>query len=127
MSNMDLSGKRILVVEDEFLVASSLETLLGDAGAEVAVANKASDAITTLRGSRFDAAILDVHLADQSSYGVADELRSQNAPFVFLSGYLTVREGYADVPFLTKPFTDDTVIAAMSNLLLSPASPEIHR
>lgn len=121
MADTTLTGKTLLVVEDEAFVASDLATLLSDAGAEVKVANVADEAMIFLRGSRFDAAILDVHLANGSTYTLADELRARNTPFVFLSGYLTVREGYTDIPFLEKPFTPETVTTALAALLAKPA------
>lgn len=121
MADTPLAGKTLLVVEDEAFVASDLAALLSDAGAEVKIANVADEAMNHLRDTRFDAAILDVHLANGSTYTLADELRAHKTPFVFLSGYLTVREGYTDIPFLEKPFTAETVTTALTDLLAKPA------
>ncbi len=112
----------ILVVEDEPFVSDHLEALLKDNGATTTSCSTAADALATLAANRFDAAILDVHLSDDSSYAIADELRRQGTPFVFLSGYLTIREGYADIPFLEKPFTPETVNTALAALLPGKAA-----
>lgn len=112
----------ILVVEDEPFVSDHLEALLQDHGATTIACQTAADALKTLAANSFDAAILDVHLSDDASYPVADELRRRGTPFVFLSGYLTIREGYADIPFLEKPFTPDTVETALKTLLASRAA-----
>lgn len=122
MTDSPLAGKSLLVVEDEAFVASDLAALLSDAGAEVKVANVADEAMGHLRDGSFDAAILDVHLANGSTYTLADELRARKTPFVFLSGYLTVREGYTDIPFLEKPFTPETVITTVAQLFKQPAT-----
>jgi DNA-binding NtrC family response regulator len=117
MSIDELKGKTILIVEDEFFISSDLEQILADAGAETVLVDAAGAAMEKLASTRFDAVILDIHLQDESTYPVADELRRREIPFVFLSGYLTIREGYADVPFLDKPFTAETVTNALNGIL----------
>ena len=116
----DFDGKTILIVEDEFFVGSDLEQILADAGANAVLVNTASAASARLAETQFDAVILDIHLQDESTYPVADELRRRAIPFVFLSGYLTIREGYTDIPFVDKPFTKETVTSALKNLLTQP-------
>jgi DNA-binding NtrC family response regulator len=117
MTDSSIARRHILIVEDEAFIALNLETILSEAGAEFVHVKTTADAMDQLGASRFDAAILDVHLADGSSYKVADELRRQGTPFVFLSGYLTIREGYSDIPFLEKPFTAEGVINALAGML----------
>ena len=117
MSADGLNGKTILIVEDEFFIGSDLQQILADAGAETVLVNAAGPALEKLASTRFDAVILDIHLQDESTYPVADELRRREIPFVFLSGYLTIREGYADAPFLDKPFTAETVTNALKGIL----------
>ncbi len=116
----DFDGKTILLVEDEFFVGSDLEQILADSGAETVLVNTAGAASAKLAETTFDAAILDIHLQDESTYPLADTLRRKSIPFIFLSGYLTIREGYTDVPFVDKPFTRDTVTNALKNLLAQP-------
>jgi CheY-like chemotaxis protein len=117
MAQGSLSDKHVLIVEDEIYVALDLQTILAEGGATTAHAESSADAIALLQGSHFDVAVLDVHLRDGNTYSVADELRKLSIPFVFLSGYLTVREGYTDVPFLAKPHTADLVRTAIGALL----------
>lgn len=116
----DFTGKTILIVEDEFFVGSDLEQILADAGAETVLVNTAGAASAKIAETRFDAAILDIHLQDESTYPLADTLRRKSIPFIFLSGYLTIREGYTDVPFVDKPFTAETVTNALKSLLAQP-------
>ncbi len=58
-----------------------------------------------------------MHLRDGNSYAIADALRLQKTPFVFLSGYLTIRVGYTDIPFLPKPYSAPKVIAAIAGVI----------
>ncbi len=120
MASTDLSNKSILVVEDEFFIGSNLEQILQSAGANTVLVNNAEDALKHIYKTTFDAVILDVHLQDGSTYPVADELRRKSTPFMFISGYLTIREGYDDIPFLDKPFTEDTVLNGVNGLLRQP-------
>lgn len=122
MASPDLSNKTILIVEDEFFIGSNLEQILQGAGASTVLVNNAEDALKNIYKTRFDAVVLDVHLQDGSTYPVADELRRKSTPFLFLSGYLTIREGYADIPFLDKPFTEDTVLNGVNSLLRKPTA-----
>ena len=120
MASTDLSNKSILVVEDEFFIGSNLEQILQSAGANTVLVNNAEDALKHIYKTTFDVVILDVHLQDGSTYPVADELRRKSTPFMFISGYLTIREGYDDIPFLDKPFTEDTVLNGVNGLLRQP-------
>ena len=120
MAAKEFDGKHILIVEDEFFVGSDLEQILADAGAETVLVNTAGAASAKLAETKFDAAILDIHLQDESTYPLADALRRKSIPFIFLSGYLTIREGYTDIPFVDKPFTKETVTAALKTLLAQP-------
>jgi DNA-binding response OmpR family regulator len=112
----NLADKHVLIVEDDAIIAQDLEGHLGDAGATAVLAKTSEEALSLLGSTRFDAAILDVHLKDGNSYAIADALRLQNTPFVFLSGYLTIRVGYTDIPFLPKPYSAPKVIAAIAGL-----------
>lgn len=120
MADKEFKGRTILIVEDEFFVGSDLEQILADAGADTVLVNTAGAASAKLAESRFDAAILDIHLQDESTYPLADTLRRKSIPFIFLSGYLTIREGYTDIPFVDKPFTAETVTNALKSLLSQP-------
>lgn len=104
----DLSGWRILIVEDEYLIAMDLADRLADLGADViGPAGSVAEAlaIVTAQGNRIDGAVLDVNLRNERVYPVADALRAQGVPFVFASGYdvgLTP-PAYAEMPRQVKP------------------------
>ena len=101
------SGRRILVVEDNFHVAKSYVNALTIAGHEVV------GPVGTVRGAlglidqeqSIDAAILDVNLGAEEIYPVADALRERGVPFALLTGYGAgaIAPGYADVPTFQKP------------------------
>jgi CheY-like chemotaxis protein len=86
---------RILVVEDEGLVAMLIEDLLDDLGCEVAGSvGSVGQAMAWLEGGgQADAALLDVNLAGESVWPVADALAARGVPFAFTTGY-----GYLDEP-----------------------------
>jgi DNA-binding response OmpR family regulator len=102
-----LAGRRILLAEDEYLIAMELQQELEKNGAEV-VGPTASIAETLrLSGSAgpVDVAVLDIDLGGQMAYPVADALRARNIPFIFISGFgpQGIRPEYADAPMLDKP------------------------
>jgi CheY-like chemotaxis protein len=83
-----LSGRRVLVVEDEMMVAWLLEDMLADFGcAVVGPAAGVNQALAMLDAEAFDAAVLDVNLKGQKSYPIADTLAARGVPFVFSTGY----------------------------------------
>ena len=98
---------RILVVEDEMLVAMNIEDMLLDLGHEVAgLASRLEPALSLAREGLFDLAMLDVNLAGQASFPVADALRERGIPFLFATGYGVqgIAEEYRSAPVLQKPF-----------------------
>jgi CheY-like chemotaxis protein len=102
-----LRGRRILVVEDDFVVADDFCRALQEDGAEVVgpVPN-VTLALALLPGSPpLDAAILDINLGGQMVYPVAEALRRLGIPFAFVSGFdhEEVPADYADVPYCEKP------------------------
>jgi DNA-binding NtrC family response regulator len=102
-----LSGRRVLVVEDETMVAWLLEDMLADLGcAVVGPAARVNQALAMLDAEAIDAAVLDVNLNGQMSYPVADALAARGVPFVFSTGYNKVRlpNSYQNFPVLQKPF-----------------------
>lgn len=83
-----LYGQRILVVENEGIVAWALEDMLADLGcAVVGPAARVSQALATIDDGPIDAAVLDLNLNGHMSYPVADVLALRGIPFVFLTGY----------------------------------------
>jgi CheY-like chemotaxis protein len=102
-----LSGLRVFVVEDEGPVAMLLEAMLDDLGCAVVLsAASVAEALDLLTRGGFDLALLDVNLAGEKVFPVADELRRLGTPFVFSSGYGAsgLRPDLSDVPIIQKPY-----------------------
>jgi CheY-like chemotaxis protein len=90
MTDCPLSGRRVLVVEDEMIVAWLLQDMLADLGcAVVGPAARVAQALAMIDAEAIDAAVLDVNLNGQKSYPVADALAARGVPFVFSTGYET--------------------------------------
>ncbi len=105
MSGLD--GLRVLIVEDEFLLAMSLEDDLRSAGcAPIGPFANLADATQATRREEFDLAILDVNLNGQVVYPLAEELLSRAKPFVLLTGYgaESLPHHFRSLPRLSKPY-----------------------
>lgn len=116
----DLQGMRVLVVEDESLIAMLIEMLLEDLGCVVAAtAARPAQALRALDEVAFDLAILDVNLDGSDSFGVAAALSERGLPFVFATGYRGARidPRFADRPMLAKPFQRGDLRAALVGCL----------
>jgi DNA-binding response OmpR family regulator len=118
-SQVKLSGRRILVVEDQYFIAEDVARALKEAGGVVVgpVANR-SDAEKTLASEKVDGAVLDVNLNGDSIFPLAEELRRQGIPFLFLTGYAkeVVPEVFADVPHVEKPHSVHRLLTALEAL-----------
>ncbi len=107
MSDGDLNGLRILVVEDEAAISLLLEDMLLDFGCEViGPAARLSAALDAVSREQVDLAILDVNVAGEPIYPVAEALAQRSIPFVFSTGYGSagIRDTFRDRPVLQKPF-----------------------
>lgn len=113
-----LDGLRILVLEDEFLIAMDVEQLCRDHGAaEVTIARELGDVDGQLLLSRFDAAVVDLMLGGVSTLDFAARLLREGVPFVFASGYSDpdeVKGSFPDVRLVTKPYSGDDLIEAVA-------------
>jgi CheY-like chemotaxis protein len=114
-----IQGSRILVVEDDYLVAQVLVDLLEDAGAEViGPVGWIDEAIALIEddNQKLDGAVLDVNLHGKKSYPVADALAARSVGFVFATGYDAgiIEHKYRDYPRCEKPFRQSALIAALS-------------
>jgi CheY-like chemotaxis protein len=119
-----LSGLRVLVVEDEALVALQLEDMLTGLGCTVVgPASRVGQALQLLHGQPIDAAVLDVNIAGELVYPVADELTSRGLPYIFATGYGAsgLTEAYRGRPVLEKPFPKKALLRAMLESLARPA------
>jgi CheY-like chemotaxis protein len=120
-----LSGRRILVVEDEMLNLAMLEDILTEAGCESVAAATIDQAIAMIDERVFDAALLDIKLKGKRAYAVADALGARGVPFVFVTGNSVrdIEDRYRDRPVLRKPFKEEKLIKALTDLL-PPRSPD---
>jgi DNA-binding response OmpR family regulator len=120
-----LKGIRVLVVEDEFLVAMLIEDMLTSAGCVVAgPIPRLSDALDAVDRGTYDAAVLDVNLGGDRVYPVADALSRRNVPFVFITGYGTsgLPGEYAERPRLGKPFKMADLLGMLSSVVAPPSA-----
>jgi CheY-like chemotaxis protein len=116
-----LNGRRVLVVEDESLVAMLLETILEDMECiPVGPASNIDDGEVLARDTvDLDAALLDVNVAGRQVFPVAEVLKARGVPFVFSTGYGEggLPEEWRGQPTIQKPFTEsairDALMAAM--------------
>lgn len=117
-------AKRILIVEDEVLVAMHLEDLLTEMGHQVVgPATRVNQAMELARRSEIDMAVLDVNVAGRTSFPVADVLRQRGIPFVFATGYGAEGfvEGYRDEPTLRKPYEPQELMRAIAAMFPPPS------
>ena len=108
---------RVLVVEDEILVAMLIEDMLADLGFEVlGPAMRLDAALKMALDESFDLAVLDVNLANEQSFPVAQLLQERGIPFVFATGYglRGLDERFKEVTTLQKPFEPDQLANAIS-------------
>lgn len=111
---------RVLVVEDESLVAMLIEDMLSDMGYEVvAVAARFDQALETARTIGADLAILDLNLAGTRTDAVAEVLRARGIPFMFATGYgaAGVTAEWSHVPVVQKPFQESDLSRALAKLV----------
>jgi CheY-like chemotaxis protein len=117
---MALDGKRVLVVEDEAILAMAVEDMLRDLGCvTVGPALSIAQAQALAHDEPLDAALLDINMGDGDSLAVAETLRSRNVPFCFSTGYGTagVPARFAGVAVLAKPFTNASLRAVLAQLV----------
>ena len=106
LGSAELRGLRILVVEDEFLVAMELETMLRDLGGEViGPLGRLDQAVAVAKKEALDAAVLDVNVGGRLVTPVADALAARAIPFAFCTGYdaASLPRRHAAAPLLMKP------------------------
>ncbi|MDQ0457141.1 HWE histidine kinase domain-containing protein [Rhizobium paknamense] len=108
---------RILLVEDQMLIAMDAEMMLGDAGfTEVTTAGSAPEALTEIRSQLPGLAVLDINLGNHTSVPVAEELARRGVPFIFATGYAEraiIPEAFTNVPVIAKPYDGDSLLNAI--------------
>lgn len=108
----------VLVCEDEMFVAMMLQDRLEDAGYHVLMAPRVAKGLELAANEPIDVALLDINMANEESFPVAEKLRSRGIPFLFSSGYNDQRlpEEWRSQKVLQKPYDTKTVIAALESL-----------
>ncbi len=122
-----LTGLRLLIVEDEALVAMMLEDMLESLGCVVVqVAGSVTQGLALAGDDTIDldAAVLDVNLGGEKVYPVAEMLTAHGVPFIFSTGYglAGIAPGFAGVPALAKPFPAQALEAALLSVLGAPGA-----
>jgi DNA-binding response OmpR family regulator len=113
-------GAKVLIVEDEAVVAFEIRDVLRGAGFEIAGCMGSVDkALSALGDSDCDIAILDANLRGHSVEPVAIALQQQGKPFLFVSGYQRayLPKAFVDAPLLSKPFEPGQLIDVVRKLL----------
>ncbi|MBX9575289.1 MAG: response regulator [Caulobacteraceae bacterium] len=111
-----LNDRRVLVVEDESLVAMLLETMLEDMGCTpVGPASTVDEGLKLASEERLDAALLDVNVAGTPVFAVAEALETRGIPLVFSTGYGEggLPENWRGRPTVQKPFTEAVIRDAL--------------
>jgi two-component sensor histidine kinase/DNA-binding response OmpR family regulator len=118
-------GNRMLIAEDEALVAIMMEDLAVELGwSVVGPFAKAADALAAAKDDDIQAALLDVNLGGESVYPVADALTARGVPFVFTTGYgaESIDRRFASTPILQKPIDRHVLEQVFSSDGMSRAS-----
>ena len=123
-----LEGLRVLVVEDNLLLAEVTRLLLEDSGCEVVgPAGRLARGLRLAQDQAIDGAILDINLHGEMSFPIAELLHARAVPFIFVTGYedrAIVPMAFRAAPRLDKPVTDEQLLEAMVGAFLAkrPAS-----
>lgn len=123
MPEQPLCDRRVLIVEDEYLLADDLRYGLTKAGAiVVGMVSTVGDALELIdAGGEFDAAVLDVNLGGQPVFPVADRLSGRGVPFLFTTGYdaSTIPPRFNGIERCEKPFDSEKIIRSLKGILKS--------
>jgi len=114
------SQTRVLVIEDEAIIAMLIEDMLCDLACEVsATAGRFEEALALAETGDFDLALLDVNLVGRPVFPIARLLAERGIPFAFLTGYgsTEIDPAYSDAPVLSKPFLAQDLKAVLHRLL----------
>lgn len=116
---MSLQGLRVLVVEDDFYLATDEQSALERAGATViGPAARAEDALRLVDAEAIDCAVVDINLGEGPSFALAAALQERAIPFLFTTGYdaAAIPDAFGSVERLEKPIEDTELVAAVNRL-----------
>jgi len=118
--NGKLKDVRVLLVEDEFLIAEELADVLGDSGAKVlGPCSNLKQALNLANSLDMEVALLDVNLDGDHIYPVADVLAARAIPFVFMTGYSrdALPPEHRSRPVVRKPFQAAELLRVLDSLI----------
>jgi len=118
VQDISLKGLRVLILEDEILIALDLEQLFRDLGVEEVVVARNLDDIDA--EGAFDVAVLDLMLAGRSTVEFASVLFAKGVPFVFATGRSDTAQLLASlpgVPIVDKPFSNEALVRAVAKAM----------
>lgn len=113
-------GTRVLIVEDEAIIAMTIEDMVEQFGCDVVgTASSLGEALDQVRETEFDIVLLDLNLHGETSIPVATLLRDAGKPFLFTTGYgsILAHTGFADNPVLAKPYRAEHLATMMAQML----------
>ena len=117
---MSLAGTRVLVIEDEAIIAMTAEDMLEELGCTLAgTAATLADALAAADTHGFDVALLDINLNGAESLPVAEKLRARGVPFIFTTGYGAAGhcDAYPEAELVTKPYRMEDLEGAIQRAL----------
>ncbi len=112
-------GLRVLIVEDEFMIAMAVEAAVTEAGGIVVdMAATLEQALQAAHSANLDAALLDINLNGRTSFAVAEALRERGIPYAFVTGYgkQMVPPAFASAPLLMKPYARGELMRVLGAL-----------
>jgi CheY-like chemotaxis protein len=122
---MPIAGRRVLVVEDEYLAALTTIDFLERIGCEVVgPAARLPEALQFVRTEALDAAVLDINIAGTMVWPVAEELLHRGVPYLFLSAYSErnmIPAAFTSAPCLAKPLERDRLLNQLEAMWAVPA------
>lgn len=128
MQEFRLDGLRVLVLEDEFLIAMDVEQMCRERGASDVVIMRSMEEVGAFEpdGREFHAAVLDVMLGGHSTMDFAKRLRERGIPFVFATGYSETEDLFdalAGVEVVSKPYGAEHLIGALERAFARSREP----
>lgn len=117
--DLSLQGKCVLVIEDDYYLATDEAAMLEKAGATVVgCTGNSEEALELIAGGQVDCALVDINLGLGPAFDTARALRAKNIPFLFTTGYdaASIPSEFQDVPHLEKPFDDRRLFGALKAL-----------
>ena len=114
-----MKGKRVLVVEDEPLVAIDVVDILEQAEAvPIGPASNAEAALTMIENENLDAALLDANLGGKPVDEIAAALTRRNIPFAFVTGYgrANLPQAFRSAALVSKPFSAASILEVIGNI-----------